>query len=69
MLESFKNNILNLDCIVDKQEKEIASNKYINDGSFVTTSKQFNRMIEFPNGFNEKGSYILICAGGTKESI
>ena len=69
VLESFKDNILNLDCIVDKQEKEIASNKYINDGSFVTTSKQFNRMIEFPNGFNEKGSYILICAGGTKESV
>lgn len=69
VLESFKDNILNLDCIVDKQENEIASNKYINDGSFVTTSKQFNRMIEFPNGFNEKGSYILICAGGTKESV
>ena len=69
VLESFKNNILNLDCIVDKQEKEIASNKYINDGSFVTTSKQFNRMIEFPNGFNETGSYILICAGGTKEAL
>ena len=69
VLESFKNNILNLDCIVDKQEKEIASNKYINDGSFVTTSKQFNRMIEFPNGFNEKGSYVLICAGGSKEAL
>ena len=69
VLESFKNSILNLDCIVDKQENEIASNKYINDGSFVTTSKQFNRMIEFPNGFNEKGSYILICAGGTKEAL
>ena len=69
VLESFKDNILNLDCIVDKQEKEIASNKYINDGSFVTTSKQFNRMIEFPNGFNEKGSYILICAGGNKEAL
>ena len=69
VLESFKNSILNLDCIVDKQENEIASNKYINDGSFVTTSKQFNRMIEFPNGFNEKGSYILICAGGNKEAL
>ena len=69
VLESFKNSILNLDCIVDKQEKEIASNKYINDGSFVTTSKQFNRMIEFPNGFNETGSYILICAGGSKEAL
>ena len=69
VLESFKDNILNLDCIVDKQEKEIASNKYINDGSFVTTSKQFNRMIEFPNGFNETGSYILICAGGSKEAL
>ena len=69
VLESFRNNILNLDCIVDKQEKEIASNKYINDGSFVTTSKQFNRMIEFPNGFNETGSYILICAGGSKEAL
>ena len=69
VLESFKNSILNLDCIVDKQENEIASNKYINDGSFVTRSKQFNRMIEFPNGFNEKGSYILICAGGSKEAL
>ena len=29
VLESFKDNILNLDCIVNKQEKEIASNKYI----------------------------------------
>ena len=25
--------------------------------------------LEFPNGFNETGSYILICAGGSKEAL
>ena len=64
VLESFKDSILSLLCIVDKQENNNLSNMYLNDGSFVTLSKQFNRVVTFPNGFNDEGTYILICAGG-----
>lgn len=65
VLQSFKEDILALQCIVDKQENAGVSNMYINDGSYVMTSRNFNRAITFPNGFNETGTYILICAGGS----
>lgn len=64
VLESFKNAILGLTAIVDKQESNGISNMYYNDGSFVSSSKEFIYTKNFPNGFNDNGEFILITAGG-----
>ena len=63
VLESFKKEILNLTCIIDKQD-QTNYNKYKDDGSFVTENRVFNTVISFNNGFNDSGEYILITAGG-----
>ena len=64
VLESFKNAILGLTAIVDKQQGTGLSNIYLDDGSFVVENKEFNSVINYPNGFNSSGEYILITAGG-----
>lgn len=64
VLMSFKNDILSTECILDKVENEVAANLYLDDGSFVMDSRKYNEIKEFPNGLNETGEYILICAGG-----
>lgn len=64
VLESFKNDILNMNCIINKQQSVLQSNMYLDDGSFVLENKEFNTVINFPNGFNDAGEYILITAGG-----
>ena len=64
VLESFKNDILNMNCIISKQQGSLQSNMYLDDGSFVTENKEFNSVINFNNGFNQTGEYILITAGG-----
>lgn len=63
-LMSFKNDILALDAIINKQEYTFNSNKYLNDGSFVTQVNEFNTSYNFTNGFDNSGKFILICAGG-----
>ena len=63
VLESYKKQILGLICIIDKQENKNLSNLYI-DSDFVTLANSFNEAKTFPNGFNENGDFILICAGG-----
>lgn len=64
VLYSFMNDILNTTVIIDKSENELNANLYLDDGSFVMDSRKYNEVKEFPNGLNENGSYILICAGG-----
>lgn len=64
VLESFKNDILAMNCIINKQQGATQSNMYLDDGSFVLENKEFNTVINFPNGFNDTGEYILITAGG-----
>ena len=64
VLESFKEAILQLSAIVDKQEGITAINKFLDDGSFVVENKEFNTVLNFPTGFNAAGEYILITAGG-----
>ena len=65
VLMSFKNDILTSSVILDKVENELAANLYLDDGSFVMDSRKYNEIKEFPNGLNENGQFILICAGGT----
>ena len=64
VLESFKSAILGMNCIINKQQSPMLSNMYFDDGSFVLENKEFNSVINFPNGFNNNGEYILITAGG-----
>lgn len=64
VLESFKEAILGMNCIINKQQSPMLSNMYLDDGSFVLENKEFNSVINFPNGFNDDGEYILITAGG-----
>lgn len=61
-LTSFKNDILMLDVIADKNQYE--SNMYIDDGSFITESRENIQLLNFSGGFNDSGLYILIAAGG-----
>lgn len=64
VLESFKNAILGLTAVIDKQQGAGQSNVFLDDGSFVAESKEFNTVLNFPSGFNSEGEYILITAGG-----
>ena len=64
VLESFKNSILRMSCVIDKQENEILSNMYYNDGSFISQEKEFIYTKNFPQGFLDDGQFILITAGG-----
>lgn len=64
VLESFKNNILALSVIIDKQQNAADTNLFLDDGSFISENKEFNTVLNFPSGFNTDGEYILITAGG-----
>lgn len=64
VLESFKQSILSLKCVIEKTESNIMSNMYFNDGSFISSEKEFIYTKNFPDGFNENGEFILITAGG-----
>ena len=56
--------IKNMEGIADKLEGYNEANVYFDDGSFVMDCRNDIQVKEFPNGLNENGSYILICAGG-----
>lgn len=63
VLMSFRGDITNFDVVAVKQSSKLNSDEYIDDGSLVTNSKTFDRIFNFPKGFNENGQYILITAG------
>lgn len=64
VLESFKDQILGLSVIIDKQSQITQVNRYIDDGSYMVENKEYNTVLNFPTGFNDAGEYILITAGG-----
>ena len=61
-LTSFKDNILHLNAIIDKNQYD--NNMYLNDGSFITEARENVQLINFSSGFNDSGTHILIAAGG-----
>ena len=63
VLESFKSDILNSSCIVDKQSSINKSNNLFDDGSYVNEIDTFNEIAKFQSGFNESGEFILLTAG------
>lgn len=62
VLESFKDSILGLNAIIEKQEN--IGNKYFNDGSFNVLAREFLTTYNFPAGFDDNGEFILITCGG-----
>lgn len=64
VLESFKDAVLALAAIVDKVNDQNTGNLFLDDGSFIAENKEFNTVLNFPDGFNDEGEYILITAGG-----
>lgn len=64
VLGTWSGEIRSLSAIVNKQEGLTPSNKYLNDGSFISQVNEFNTSYNFQGGFNDSGVFILICAGG-----
>lgn len=62
VLMSFKDNLLTLKVIVDKNEYDL--NAYIDDGSYLVEEREKIEVLPYSLGFNDSGSYILITAGG-----
>lgn len=63
VLMSFRNDILHLNAIVDKQSMPVNGDEYIDDSSLVTENVMFQSVYNFSSGFNDTGEYILITAG------
>lgn len=61
-LMSFSDDILLLEAVVDKQQYD--NNMYYDDGSFITESRENIQVVNFSDGFNDSGRYILIACGG-----
>ena len=62
VLMSFRDNLLTLKVIVDKNEYDL--NAYIDDGSYLVEEREKIEVLPYSLGFNDSGSYILITAGG-----
>lgn len=63
VLMSFRRDILETVCIVDKQSDRNNGDEYIDDGSLVTENMRVPSVYNFPNGFNNSPEYILITGG------
>lgn len=63
VLSSFAAGIRAAQAIIDKQQYENVSNRYIDDGSYVMECKDVIQAFTFPEGFSSQAN-ILITAGG-----
>ena len=64
VLYSFKGQILNLDCVIERQESTGKSNRYLADGMFRALAKQqITTPYIFPQAFTKKLS-IVVTTGG-----
>lgn len=62
VLMSFKDQILKCSGIVEDSTTE--GTAYLNGSQFVSNCKNYTDIVNFANGFNSEGEYILITAGG-----
>lgn len=59
-LYTYKNEILSLNAIIDKQEN--VHNDLIDDGSYVRQVDTFKEVLTYSKGFNDNETYVLITA-------
>ena len=64
VLMTYAEAIRNNTAIVDKVQNFGAAFNYINDGSWINTNRMKQEIVNFSNGFNDDGEFILITAGG-----
>ena len=64
VLMTYSEAIRNNAAIIDKVQPQKGAMPYINDGSYVSTNKMYQTIINFSGGFNDNGEFILITAGG-----
>lgn len=63
VLMSHKDDIKQCSVMLDNSETT-GITYYIQNGVFINTCKDKTDIVQFSNGFNENGEYILITAGG-----
>ena len=63
VLMSYKEQIKNLNVIINNSE-ETGANNYLSGEQWITNVKNTTNIINFPNGLNDNGEFILITAGG-----
>lgn len=64
VLMTYAAEIRNNTAIIDRTESGTTANVYIDNGTFVNTSKLETATYNFSGGFNDTPEYILITAGG-----
>ena len=69
VLMSYDKQIRNTPAIIDKQSSLSEANMYIDDGDWVVQNNEWIQILDFPNGFNNEGEFILIAAGGGVNSL
>lgn len=62
VLMSFKSEISNCTGIIEDSTN--FGNNYVSGDQWLATCKSYTDIINFENGFNDDGEYILITAGG-----
>lgn len=63
VLMSYKEQIKNLNVIINNSE-ETGANNYLSGNQWITNVKNTTSIVNFPNGLNDNGKFILITAGG-----
>lgn len=63
VLMTYRKYIVDLSVIVDKQENQFMSNRFINDGSFIADQRVGIEMFEFPSGFLKEAQFVLTTLG------
>lgn len=63
VLESFKTDIKNLSVIL-LNTQNVGTNNYLSSQVFRNNAKSRTDIMNFPNGLNDAGEFILITAGG-----
>lgn len=64
VLMTYAGEIRSNTALIDRTENGTPANVYINNGTFVNSSKERTATYNFSGGFNDSPEYILITAGG-----
>ena len=62
VLTSFINDIAYVPAIIDREDPH--NDLYVDGGTYVKGTKNYNQVIKFSGGFNDSPENILICCGG-----
>lgn len=62
VLTTYINDIAYVPCIIEREQSH--NDLYIDGGSYVKGTKNYNQVYNFSSGFNDTPTNILICCGG-----